>query len=216
MTTTEATSAERLAWLEAEITKLTTRRQRLDEQLSGRSLKSDFGKLAAVREEYAAVVSELGLLQDERDDVAEVVAEEQRITQQHQSAVVAARAQYDAMTPALVEAVRSIHFGRMRLIDLGEPDPGDKLISVESIAAPILHRDERAAAITAEMFTRDRASPEQVAAMRERQQLVEQLHIVARPWAEAEQLADAVLSGKLTLQQALESVNQEDSNEVLI
>jgi hypothetical protein len=62
----EATAAERLAWLDSEISKLTTRQQRLDEQLSGRSLKSDFGKLAAVREERLTVATELEALQRER------------------------------------------------------------------------------------------------------------------------------------------------------
>lgn len=211
--TTEPIAGDRLAWLEREIVKLTSRLQRLDEQLSGRSLKSDFGKLAAVREERAAVELELEALQEERGGVAAVVADEARERQQHENQIAAARVQYDATSPALVEALRSIHFGRLRLIDLGVEDPGDRVFSVASVAAPSLEIDQRAYQTMRQAETRGRATDADVAAHQQRQNLIDQLHLVGRPWSEAEQLAAAVTDGSMTLESALESAGKANEHE---
>jgi hypothetical protein len=109
----------------------------------------------------------------------------------------------------LEEWARRWHRNQFARAELGIPDLGDIVFSAAAVIAPILERDQGAYAATRAMMGHDRQSDSAAEAWRERQALIQRLHIEARPWPEAEQLADQVERGDLTEEEAFASLREE-------
>jgi DNA repair exonuclease SbcCD ATPase subunit len=211
MTTDTATPAELVDYLQGEMRKLETRAARLREQVSGRSLKSDFQKLAGVQMELETVEGEIARLRDELAEARRAEEEERSAAARHDAYVREARRDYEATSPSLTDACRRIHVARQRLIGMGQPDPGDRLLSVEAIATPILERDAIAAANERAMFERERATPAQVAASEQRSALVEK-HYQEYGLERAERIASLVVDDGLSEAAAIAQTADNEAN----
>lgn len=116
---------------------------------------------------------QVDLATQELADLDEQIAAAQRLEQderqrtiQRQMDISEARARIDNRWDLRIPAYE-IYRARLRLIDLGEPDPGDLLISVEEIAKPMYEARQRTANELREALARqlmvadDQVLPEQ-------------------------------------------------------
>lgn len=190
-----------------DITQLETKR---------RAAQRDLDLKLAPQRQIDLAAQELADLDEQIEIARQQEQEAQRAANQKAAQIADAWARYNAITQDLRAALRSIHAGRLALVSFGESDPGDRVISVESIVAPLLEVEQRAYATMRTALTKDWASPEQVAANARRHDLMAQLMNSGRLQQDAEAIADLVVDGKLDLEVATaqyDAVPEEDNND---
>jgi len=106
-----------------------------------RAAQRQLDQALAPQRQLELAQAELENLDEQIGQARAAEAAQRRAQQQHESQVASAWARYNAVAPELRTALRDIQVGRMQLIELGEPDPGDRVISVEAIAKPLIERD---------------------------------------------------------------------------
>jgi hypothetical protein len=182
------------------ITELETKRQRAAQQL---------GKLRQPLEAIDAAEQELADLDAQIAQQQAAEAERARQQLEHKNKVVGQQRIYARLNdPAYRDRMeirdwaRDTAVCRQRLVALGEPDPGDIVISAEATHAPIGDRAQRLADQQTAILTKDWATPEQVAANARRHELMSELMNSGRTQQDAEAIADLVVDDGLTLEAA--------------
>jgi hypothetical protein len=175
-------------------------------------------KLAAAREERAAVAEEIERLEAEFAEVGAIL-EAERAEQQRRASEIAghhallARLREPGYRNRLTieEAARQWCAARARLTLLGEKDVGDLTISLVETYEPIAALALRTMQMANEMLSRDRASEEEVERFHRRRQLTEKL------WSDyqrdAEDIASLVVDEGLELDEAVRRLTVADEDE---
>jgi len=110
---------------------LETRRDQAARQLS---------KLTAPIRAAALAEQEIADLDEQISQARRQAADEARARNEKAQQIASSWARYHD-DRALQEGLREIHIARLQLIALGVDDPGDRVISPEAIAQPLIERD---------------------------------------------------------------------------
>jgi len=112
-----------------------------------RELEAQRTQAAARLDKLTAPARALEAAEQELADLDEQIAaarqqdqEARQRDMQRQQQIAAAWARYHSNAD-LGAPLRDIHSARLQLVALGVPDPGDRRVSAEAIAAPLIERD---------------------------------------------------------------------------